>query len=198
MSTSFQSQWDQLYPNKLPFSHLLKHYFPQYWFRIHSLPESKRYANTPEEYELLLNRHNEIITDCFGENTSIFIVSGHYFSQSSNDEYYEPVFVLPPYLVHAEKGINLKQVNPEDFYEEGEDYFFRPYSIETTWQPNTHDELLKKIADDEVRAFMLSFEQNIIVAPYDGGIDFIIFDDVKRQALRDKYKDWLSPREDGL
>ncbi|MGB5888200.1 MAG: hypothetical protein WBG77_16035 [Acinetobacter venetianus] len=198
MNTSFQSQWDQFYPNKLPFSHLLKHYFPQYWFRIHSLPESKRYANTPEEYELLLNRHNEIITDCFGENTSIFIVSGHYFSQSSNDEYYEPVFVLPPYLVHAEKGINLKQVNPEDFYEEGEDYFFRPYSIETTWQPNTHDELLKKIADDEVRAFMLSFEQNIIVAPYDGGIDFIIFDDVKRQALRDKYKDWLSPREDGL
>lgn len=45
---------------------------------------------------------------------------------------------------------------------------------------------------------MISFEQNIIVAPYDGGIDFIIFDDEKRQALRDKYKDWLSPREDGL
>ena len=45
---------------------------------------------------------------------------------------------------------------------------------------------------------MISFEQNIIVAPYDGGIDFIIFNDVKRQALRDKYRDWLSPREDEL
>ncbi|ENU27235.1 DUF3885 domain-containing protein [Acinetobacter modestus] len=198
MQNSFQSQWDSHFPNKIPISHLLKHYFTQSWFRIHSLPESKRYADTAAEYELLSNRHNEIITDCFGENTSIFIISGHYFSQSSNDEDYEPVFVLPPYLFHAEKAINLKQVNPEDFYEEGEDYFFRPYSIKTTWQSNQHNDLLKKIADDEVRAFMISFEHNIIVAPYDGGIDFIIFNDVKRQALRDKYRDWLSPREDGL
>lgn len=47
-------------------SHYLVQYFTQFWFRIHSLPESKRYADTTEEYELLLNRHNEIITDCFG------------------------------------------------------------------------------------------------------------------------------------
>jgi hypothetical protein len=92
----------------------------------------------------------------------------------------------------------LKQLNPEDYDGEDEDYFFRPYSIKTTWQSNQHNDLLKKIADDEVRAFMISFEQNIIVAPYDGGIDFIIFNDVKRQALRDKYRDWLSPREDEL
>ncbi|WP_288402765.1 hypothetical protein [uncultured Acinetobacter sp.] len=164
MQNSFQSQWNSQFPNKIPISQLLKHYFTQSWFRIHSLPESKRYADTAAEYELLLNRHNEIITDCFGENTSIFIISGHYFSQSSNNE----------------------------------DYFFRPYSIETTWQSNQHNNLLKKIADDEIRAFMISFEQNIIVAPYDGGIDFIIFNDAKRQALRDKYKDWLSQREDGL
>lgn len=197
MQNSFQSQWDQFYPNKLPFSHLLKHYFPQSWFRIHSLPDSKRYANTPEEYELLLNRHNKIITDCFRHDAPIFIVSGHYFSQPSNDEDYGPLFALP-YLFHAEKIINLKQVNPEDYDGEDEDYFFRPYSIETIWQPNTHNELLKKIADDDVRAFMISFEQNIIIAPYDGGIDFIIFDETKKNDLRNKYQDWLSPREDGL
>lgn len=197
MSTSFQSQWNQFYPNNLPISHLLKHYFPQSWLRIHSLPESKRYADTPAEYELLLNRHNKIITDCFGENTSIFIVSGHYFSHSRNNKAYDLTFILP-YKFHLEQEINLTQLNPENYDDDGEDHYFRPCSIETIWQPNTHDELLKKIADDEVRAFMLSFEQNIIVAPYDGGIDFIIFDDVKRQALRDKYKDWLSPREDGL
>ncbi len=45
---------------------------------------------------------------------------------------------------------------------------------------------------------MISFEQNIIVAPYDGGIDFIIFDEAKRNDLRNKYRDWLSPRADGL
>lgn len=172
MSNSFQSQWDQFYPNKLPISHYLVQYFQQSWFRIHSLPESKRYADTPAEYELLLNRHNQIITDCFRENTSIFIVSGHYFSRSRNNKAYDPAFILP-YKFHLEQEINLTQANE-------------------------HNDLLKKIADDEVRAFMISFEQNIILAPYDGGIDFIIFDKTKRNALRDKYKDWLSPREDGL
>ena len=80
----------------------------------------------------------------------------------------------------------------------GPPLYFRPCSVKVAWQANEHNDLLKKIADDEVRAFMISFEQNIIVAPYDGGIDFIIFDKTKRNALRDKYKDWLSPREDGL
>lgn len=197
MSYSFQSQWDIFYPKKLPISHYLVQDFAQSWFRIHSLPESKRYADTTAEYELLLNRHNTIITDCFGENSSIFIVSGHYFSHSHNNKAYDPAFILP-YKFHLEQEINLKQLNPEDYDDDEEDSFFRPYSIETTWQPNTHNELLRKIADDEVRAFMISFEQNIIVVPYDGGIDFIIFDEAKRNALRDKYKDWLSPREDGL
>ncbi|MFM6906511.1 MAG: hypothetical protein ACKOUU_10850 [Acinetobacter tjernbergiae] len=197
MQNSFQSQWNSLFPNKLPISHYLPQYFPESWFRIHSLPESKRYADTPAEYELLLDRHNKIITDCFGENSSIFVVSGHYFSHSRNNKAYDPAFILP-YKFHLEQEINLKQLNPEDYDDDEEDSFFRPYSIETIWQPNTHNELLKKIADDEVRAFMISFEQNIIVAPYDGGIDFIIFDETKRNNLKNQYKDWLSPRADGL
>lgn len=197
MSNSFQSQWDQFYPNNLPISHLLKHYFPQSWFRIHSLPESKRYANTPAEYELLLNRQNEIITDCLGDDASIFIVSGHYFTFSRNIKAYDPAFILA-YKFHLEQEINLTQANPEYYDGEDKDHYFRPCSVKVAWQANEHNDLLKKIADDEVRAFMISFEQNIIVAPYDGGIDFIIFDKTKRNALRDKYKDWLSPREDGL
>ncbi|WP_151837837.1 MULTISPECIES: hypothetical protein [unclassified Acinetobacter] len=197
MPYSFQSQWELFYPDKLPISHYLIQDFPQFWFRIHSLPESKRYADTAAEYELLLNRHNKIITDCFGDDTSIFIVSGHYFSHSRNNKAYDPAFILP-YQFHLEQEINLKLLNPEDYDDDEENSFFRPYSIETIWQPKTHNELLRKIADDELRAFMISFEKNIIVAPYDGGIDFIILDEVKRNDLRNKYQDWLSPRADGL
>ncbi|WP_436898035.1 DUF3885 domain-containing protein [Acinetobacter gyllenbergii] len=197
MQNSFQPQWDQFYPDKLPISHYLVQNFPQFWFRIHSLPESKRYANTPEEYELLLNRQNKIITDCLGIGTSIFIVSGHYFTASRNNKAYDPIFRLN-YQFHLEQEINLTQANPEYYEGEDEDHFFRPCTVEVTWQTNQHNDLLKKIADDELRAFMISFEQNIIVAPYDGGIDFIIFDEAKRNDLRNKYQDWLSPRADGL
>ena len=197
MAHSFQVRWDLFYPNKLPISHYLIQDFPQFWFRIYSLPESKRYANTPEEYELLLNRHNKIITDCFGTGTSIFIVSGHYFTAIRNNKAYDPAFRLK-YQFHLEQEINLIQANPEYYDGEDEDHFFRPCTVEVTWQTNQHNELLRKIADDELRAFMISFEQNIIVAPYDGGIDFIIFDEAKRNDLRNKYRDWLSPRADGL
>ncbi|ENU23262.1 hypothetical protein F993_02131 [Acinetobacter proteolyticus] len=197
MAHSFQVRWDLFYPNKLPISPYLIQDFPQFGFRIHSLPESKRYANTPEEYELLLNRHNKIITDCFGTGTSIFIVSGHYFTASRNNKAYDPAFRLK-YQFHLEQEINLTQANPEYYDGEDEDHFFRPCTVEVTWQTNQHNELLRKIADDELRAFMISFEQNIIVAPYDGGIDFIIFDEAKRNDLRNKYRDWLSPRADGL
>ncbi|MGN2484440.1 DUF3885 domain-containing protein [Acinetobacter calcoaceticus] len=197
MTNSFISQWKFFYPNKLPISHYFPQYFSQFWFRIHSLPESKRYADTPAEYELLLNRHNQIIDDCFDSNTSIFIVSGHYFSQNNNNKIYDPTFRLK-YKFHSEKEINLTQTNPEYYDEDEEDRFFRPYSTKIIWQANEHNDLLKKIADDEVRAFMISFEQNIIISPYDGGIDLIIFNDAKRNELRNNYKDWLSPRADGL
>ncbi|WP_225761692.1 hypothetical protein [Acinetobacter sp. Marseille-P8610] len=197
MAHSFQTRWDFFYPDKLPISHYLVQNFPQFWFRIHSLPESKRYANNPEEYELLLNRQNKIITDCLGIGTSIFIVSGHYFTASRNNKAYDPIFRLN-YQFHLEQEINLTQANPEYYEGEDEDHFFRPCTVEVTWQTNKHNDLLKKIADDELRAFMISFEQNIIVAPYDGGIDFIIFDKAKRNDLRNKYQDWLSPRADGL
>ncbi|OEC86651.1 hypothetical protein [Acinetobacter sp. YK3] len=197
MPYSFQAQWELFYPNKLPISHYLVQDFAQSWFRIHSLPESKRYADTAAEYELLLDRQNKIITDCLGSDTSIFIVSGHYFTLSRNNKAYDPAFSLK-YQFHLEQEINLTRANPEYYDEEDEDHFFRPCSVEVTWQTNQHDDLLKKIADDELKAFMISFEKNTIVAPYDGGIDFIIFDEEKRNALRDKYKDWLSPREDGL
>lgn len=197
MAHSFQSQWDFYYPNKLPISDYLVQDFPQFRFRIHSLPKSKRYADTAAEYALLLDRHNRIITDCFGTDTSIFIVSGHYFTLSRNKKVYDPAFMLK-YQFHLEQEINLTQANPEYYDGEDEEHFFRPCTVEVTWQTNQHNELLRKIADDELRAFMISFEQNIIVAPYDGGIDFIIFDEAKRNDLRNKYLDWLSSREDGL
>jgi hypothetical protein len=47
---------------------------------------------------------------------------------------------------------------------------------EVVWEQNSHDDLLLKIANDETRAFLISFEKKIIVAPYDGGLDIIIDD----------------------
>jgi len=38
----------------------------------------------------------------------------------------------------------------------------------------------------------------IIAAPYDGGVDFILKNNQTRDNFKEKYKEWLSEREDGL
>jgi hypothetical protein len=61
----FQNLWTLNYPDTIPISYRFKHDYSDRWFRIHSLPESKRYAENESEWEILLSRQNEIITDLF-------------------------------------------------------------------------------------------------------------------------------------
>jgi hypothetical protein len=42
------------------------------------LPESKRYPEDENEWQVLLSRQNEIITDLFGLETTILILTGEY------------------------------------------------------------------------------------------------------------------------
>ncbi len=79
-----------------------------------------------------------------------------------------------------------------------EGVFFRPSFTETIWEIDKHNDLLRAIADDETRALFVSMEKNVLVAPYDGGIDLILKDSETRDNYKKKYKQWLSERDDGL
>lgn len=48
--------WEQRWPDCPPLAHELKSSYEDRWVRFHSLPESKRYAETEDEYEVLLGR----------------------------------------------------------------------------------------------------------------------------------------------
>jgi hypothetical protein len=74
----FQKLWTLNYPDTVPISYLFKHDYTDRWFRIHSLPESKRYPEDENEWQVLLSRQNEIITDLFGLETTILILTGEY------------------------------------------------------------------------------------------------------------------------
>jgi len=49
-----------------PVGHLMRVALPDRWLRIHSLPDSKRYAETADEYAELLRRHNEVVSEILG------------------------------------------------------------------------------------------------------------------------------------
>ncbi len=66
------------------------------------------------------------------------------------------------------------------------------------WKKESRNEILKAIADDEIRAMFVSPSKKCVIAPYDGGVDVIVDSTQKRDRLKVKYKDWLSDREDGI
>jgi len=192
----FKIYWNLTYPGSVPISYLFRHYFHDRWFRIHSLPGSKRYAETPEEWDILLDRQNKIISDLLNGNKNIIIVSGDYSTEEEASAFpIEDLDSISKLKFTPLPAINLHKVIPGEF-EKGQIY--NPFFTEQTWEENKFDDILTDIAGDQLRAFFLSVENKCIIAPYDGGIDIILKDSITRDKYKLKYKDWLSERPDEL
>lgn len=192
----FNQFWASTYPNTIPIQHYFRHQYADRWFRIHSLPESKRYAHTQEEWEILLSRHNQIITDLLGNHSKVLLVTGDYNYNSPGDKHIvEEEAAFQTYTFTLLDNIGLNSLSPEE-HEPG--VVYRPAFAEIVWSINQHDALLKELADWKLIAFFVSFEPHLIVAPYDGGIDFILKDSQMRDTCKKKYQNWLSKHPSGF
>lgn len=188
----FIDYWNKEYPEAFPIGHELKWVYEDKWFRIHSLPSSKRYADTEHEYKIILDRQNHLIEDLIGEGTEIAISFGLYTDDITNNNYKELTDFGEFRKVLT---INLHKERPEEY--ENETYFDIFFKTEK-WHKYKNDEILKAIADDEIRAMLVCPSKHCIIAPYDGGVDIIVDSTDKRDELKMKYKNWTSEREDGL
>lgn len=198
MKYDFECKWNSRFLNKVPIPYLFKYYFPDSWLRLHNFADSKRYADDPIQMDILLKHQNQIIDDCLNSGSPIFIVSGNSFIGDSKIPIYDQVSMLN-YDFAAVPSINLHKIDPEHFDDgEDNDLYFTPMFTKTLWEPNIHNDLLVKIANDETRAFFISFEKNVIIAPYDGGLDLIIEDCCLKKEIKKKYSELLSKRDDGL
>ena len=194
-SEHFNTFWATNYPKTIPLSYCFKDDYQERWFRIHSLPESKRYANNEEEWIILLARQNSIIKDLLGDTSKLYAVTGEYDFDGS---YETPMFfsndLFKDLKFIALDAIDLHKLSPDE-YENGTTY--RPYIAEINWTENKYNDILKSIADDEIRVFFISVDKKCLIAPYDGGVDFVLENNKTKDAYKTKYKDWLSAREDG-
>jgi hypothetical protein len=112
----FDIFWTTNYPGTIPLSRCFKHDYPERWFRIHSLPESKRYAETNEEWEILLSRQNEIIADLLGGNTPILLLTGEcYLDDQTTFNLPESGHSLSGSSFVILNSIDLYKLRPEEF-----------------------------------------------------------------------------------
>lgn len=190
--SEFMLYWNKEYPEAFPINHELKRIYHDRWIRIHSLPESKRYAEAEAEYQIVLDRQNQLIEDLIGEGTEIAISFGLYSDDLTNENYKELTDFGEFQKVFT---VDLQKERPEEY--ETQMYFDIFVKIEK-WKKGGRDEILRAIAVDYIRAMIICPSKNCIIAPYDGGVDIIVGSPEKRNKLKLKYQDWVSKRGDGL
>jgi hypothetical protein len=190
---AFLEQWRWSHGETPLVGHDLRNRLPRRWLRIHSLPGSKRYADTEDERREILRRQNSLCSDLIGDGNACVIVFGYFGEEAQLPEAVraalrdlEPVF--------------LTTISAAEW--SGEIDFAGEYPLmmaELVWRPGAIDAVLLAVAEDVIAApLLVGMEQGCIVAPYDGGVDVIAENQQVRDQLKARYASWLSRHPAGL
>ncbi|MEL0651206.1 hypothetical protein V6246_07200 [Algibacter sp. TI.3.09] len=135
----FNTYWELNYPESNLIGHELKRLYPNRWLRIHSLPKSKRYAKSEDEYKIILGKQNKLISQLIGENTEIIIVTGQYEMELTDEISTE----LSSYGEFQKcRTIELLKIYPEEYED---DFFYDVYFRTDIWRINSQNRLLKNM-----------------------------------------------------
>lgn len=192
-NTEFLDYWHKHYPLCPPLGPLLREAYPELWFRIHALPESKRYPETDAEYQEILHRHNTLLADLFGDNQVVFLLTTGY---SGTEQRVLPenidMSVFPSELLVS---LPMHQIEKD---ETGSRYW-HIWMCTHRWMTGSLDDLLCLIADDRVaNVLVVDSQRDRLYHPYDGGADIILGSQTEREYYRSRYIEWLSPQPTGL
>ena len=187
--------WDSRFPNCPPIGYLLRDAFHDRWVRFHSLPESKRYPEDEAEYQILLERHNAILSVLADTTRCVVLLKTGYSETPQPVRSYAELDSLDPKAA-LWRTIPMHAVSPDFFSDPA---YWHIYASEWQWHPGMFDPIIRLVASDTV-ANVLIVEPDCrwVLHPYDGGMDVIAETPADRGRLRAAHKDWLSARADGL
>lgn len=185
--------WATNFGAKVPLGWMLRQEMPARWMRIHSLPESKRHAETHAERRLLLQRQNAVARDVLGEGTPCWLVVARYGARV-------PPAMHPPRLCGFDSHLSLAFSFPDPWREDAADRSQNDvWCARVQWRPRAFDALLQEIADwREAGVLWASQSSGQIFAPYDGGVDVFARTTFERDNLKWRFRAWLSEHPEGL
>ena len=182
--------WERGAPGAIPVSWSVRSLPGDRWVRFHSLPESKRYADSEEEYQILLGRHHHVLAELRGEDEGDIVAIRMEWSDGGR-------FHAPKRFRRIAATWTIWRTFADDDPDSGG----APWHAFARWVPPTRnalDPLLRRVADDIDRTLFTNATVDWIYAPYDGGADAIAQDAEERDALEAKYADWLSAHPSGM
>lgn len=182
LTALWRSRWD-----RAPIAYELKSRHPDRWVRFHSLPESKRYAGSEDEYGIILDRHHCVLSE-LGADEGLYVIAGYFAG--------EPVGACPDPRIHP-GAVPWLRIEPDD-----RSYFEIPLTLwasRTSLDRRTLDPLLREVADDTLPCVIIApLDLRWLYHPYDGGADVIAATVHDRDALKSRHADWLSAHPAGL
>jgi hypothetical protein len=188
--TDFQRYWAGEYPACPPIGFLLRAKYNDKWFRIHSLPGSKRYPENDAEMRDVLHRHNAVLDALLRPDGAFVLLTTDY----SN----EPTPVLPR-LLRTDSTLNLSSTFAFTASSDAGSPFWHFFVTALKWHRGCLDAVLAQVATDAIADILvIGQEQKCVYHPYDGGGDIIVRSDEGRTTLKQMFSAWLSPRADGL
>lgn len=192
--SEFADIWRAFYPNAGPTGWLMRAADVPHWIRFHSLPLSKRYADTEEEYSTLLSRQNALADAALGNDRPCWIVQACW---TTREGFVELTDEYEMFRVSREFGLEYAFSFDVD---EGDDAaHWNVMAGPVRWTYGGFDEVLLRIADEQsAPTLWISAESGAVFAPYDGGIDLFLPSEATVKDLRRKYVDWLPSQPDGL
>lgn len=177
------SRWfDHPFCEAFPVAHFMRAAFPEYWMRIHSLPESKRYPETDAERAIVFDRHSRFGSALLGERAPSLVIQSRFNGFPRSAELMPELVWMPIHRVV-----------------EDEDDGWDSWMAHTTWDAATFRTLLLEIADDqEAHIAFLSEVTDCVFIPYDGGADGFSFDTELLRRLSEEFAPWRSAHPFGL
>src|SRR6218665_1220013 len=177
--------WQNAFGPSLPAGFLCRETLADRWLRIHSLPESKRYAETAAERTELLRRQNAVASYVLGEIAECQLIVTRFGEHST---------WLPSEAVPLDGKTPEYLLSVDD---DGDELHF--FGLQVAWCNGAFDELIAAVADDQTGPLLLAnIQRRSIYAPYDGGADLFFSAPEDASAARTQFQRWLSFRVDGL
>jgi hypothetical protein len=150
------------------------------------LPESKRYPDSQDEYTTILARHHALLV-ALGLRGRCFVLSMLVAEESLPVP--SPESTLLP---RAELWRTVPPVH-------GEEAEMAIYATESDHPSDELDALIRAVVDEELAGMIIVPPSGSwLYHPYDGGADVIAESRRARDALRERFRAWLSTHPTGL
>jgi hypothetical protein len=205
---SMTEVWEQRWPCCQPVAHELPSAFPERWVRFHSLPGSKRYADTPDEYKVLLNRYNTVLHELCGDPE---LSAGHIGPAGRDRSRVPEIMVITCEIgsrpVATDRDPKSSALLPAASFWASipwhgcdPDLLFAHLHVSRLpWRPGVLDDLLTSVADEQICGVIIAPpDLRWLYHPYDGGADVLLPTGALRDRLEHRHREWLSVEPSGL